>query len=124
MLLKLVVIFIGGGLGTICRFLVTNLSKTFFVTSLYGTLFVNIIGCFLIGFLSGYLINNFSPNFRQFVLVGFLGGLTTFSTLNLEVFEALRGGKVFYATMYMFLSCFLGLLATFLGYYLNCEVGK
>ena len=77
-------IFIGGGLGSILRYLVTLLAKKTLMYPLIGTFFVNIVGCFIIGFVFALTINkinNFPHILRLFITAGFLGGLTTFSTL-------------------------------------------
>ena len=54
---------------------------------------------------------------KLFITVGILGGLTTFSTLNVEVFELIKSGKIFYGLFYMLISCLIGLLCTFGGYW-------
>ncbi len=125
MFLKLLSVFMGGGIGSILRYLVSFLSKKLFLTPIIGTFTVNIIGCFFIGCISSLLINKtdiIPETLRLFIVVGFLGGLTTFSTLNIEVFELIRTGKIFYGLTYMILSCILGLLFTFAGYYLISRV--
>ena len=84
-----------------------------------GTLFANIFGCFIIGFLFALTtdkIGNSTQLLKPFIITGFLGGLTTFSTLNLEVFEFFKNGKFIYGLLYLFISCLLGLLFTFTGY--------
>ncbi len=119
MLLKIVSIFIGSGFGGILRFLISISAKKFLAAPIFGTLFANIIGCFLIGLVFGLTVNkgDFLPQtLTLFITAGFLGGLTTFSTLNLEVFELIKEGKVLYGALYMILSCILGLLFTYLGY--------
>ena len=119
MIEKIFAIFIGGGFGAVLRFLVTFLSKKYFMAPIFGTFFVNIIGCFLIGLVFGYLtykFQNISETVKLFITVGFLGGLTTFSTFNLEIFELIKAGKVCLSLAYMVSSCALGLLFTFFGY--------
>lgn len=125
MFLKLLSVFIGGGIGSILRYLVSFLSKKLFLIPIIGTFAVNIIGCFFIGCVSSLLINKTDivpETLRLFIVVGFLGGLTTFSTFNIEAFEFIKAGKILYGLMYMFLSCLFGLLFTFLGYYLVSKV--
>ena len=121
MLNYIFLVFIGGGLGAVLRYAVTMLCKNVFSLPLLGTLCVNLIGCFLIGLIFGLLINKadmLSQTIRLFVIVGFLGGLTTFSTFNIEIFELIKNGKVLIGLLYMIGSCSIGLLLTFLGYYL------
>ena len=122
---ELLAVFIGGGIGALLRYLVTIASKKLFLTPLFGTFIVNIIGCFLIGFLFAYAMQKaqaFSPTHKLFLTVGILGGLTTFSTLNFEVFELIKNGKLFTGIAYMCGSCILGLACTFLGYYICSKI--
>ena len=125
MFLKLVSVFIGGGIGATLRFLVTILSNKFFATSILGTLFVNIAGCFFIGCMLGVTTNKtnmFSDVLKTFLTVGILGGLTTFSTFNIEVFELIKTGKIFLGISYMILSCLLGLLCAYFGYLICLKI--
>ena len=125
MLYKIISVLTGGALGALLRYLTTILANKIFSVPLIGTFVVNILGCFMIGWLFGLSLNKaqVSPvELKLFLTVGFLGGLTTFSTFNLEVFELLKTGKVFWAFLYMFLSCAIGLSAVFLGYYLYLKI--
>ncbi len=119
MLYKLISVFIGGGLGTILRFVVSECSKKYFMTPIFGTFFVNILGCFLLGLVFGLTLNKFQAmpeNLKLFITVGFLGGLTTFSTFNFEALELLKAGRVGISFAYIFLSCVFGLLFAYFGY--------
>jgi len=134
MFYKIISVFIGGGIGAMMRFLATLASKKFFPSlmlspifgvippSVFGTFLVNITGCFLLGLVFGLTLNRFDnapETLKLFITAGFLGGLTTFSTFNLEIFEFLKAGKAIEAFLYMFLSCILGLLFTFFGYLIS-----
>ena len=119
MVLKLISVFIGGGIGAILRFIATLLSKHYLETPVFGTFCVNITGCFLIGMFLGVILNKTDaiPQVTKlFLSAGLLGGLTTFSSLNLEVFELIKNGKVLIGLLYLFTSCLLGLICTYLGY--------
>ena len=125
MLLKLIAVFIGGGIGAILRFLATLFSSRVFAVPLYGTFCVNILGCFLIGLFFGFILNKTDtiPQITKlFIVSGLLGGLTTFSTLNWEVFELIKAGKVILGLSYLFTSCFIGLIFTYLGYIIFSKV--
>ena len=122
MLNNLFAIFIGGGLGAVLRFIVTYYCKNILGVSLVGTFTVNMIGCLLIGFIFGITLQKIEllPNIvKLFIMVGFLGGLTTFSTFSLETLEFIRNGKILMGIEYLLLSCFLGIILTLLGIYLS-----
>ena len=119
MLSKLISIFIGGGIGAILRYGLTVLSSKYLTTPIIGTFIANIIGCLLIGCFFGFVLNKAEavPQVTKlFITTGLLGGLTTFSTLNFEVFELIKSGKILMGFGYLFLSCFIGLLFVYLGY--------
>lgn len=121
MFLKLVFVFIGAGIGATLRFFLTLLSNKVFYIPIYGTFFVNMLGCFLIGCVFGFTFNKLNQPYeflKLFLTTGFLGGLTTFSTLNFEVFELIKSGKILSGLFYLFISCFLGLIFTYIGYLL------
>ena len=125
MLFKLVSIFIGGGIGAILRYGLTVLSSKYLTTPIIGTFSANIIGCFFIGCFLGFILNKAEevPQVTKlFITTGLLGGLTTFSTLNFEVFELIKSGKILMGFSYLFLSCFIGLVFVYLGYLLFSKI--
>jgi len=84
--MKLMLILLGGGLGSVCRFLFTHWAERWFGNGFtWGTLGVNLCGCFLIGLLFAFVEKDLIPQAARLCLItGFLGGLTTFSTYALE----------------------------------------
>ena len=121
-LINLIAVFVGGGIGATLRYIATLGAKLMGFASLYSTFGVNIIGCFVIGYifaLNLYKFEMLSPLLKLFLTVGILGALTTFSTFNLEIFELIKTGKISAGFCYLFSSCLFGLLATFLGYKLG-----
>ena len=95
---KLFLVGIGGFLGSILRYITSGLilqifGKPYFP---YGTLGVNILGCLIIGFLSGLSEYKqlFNSEIRLMVFIGFLGGFTTFSTFGYEVYNFARDGQI------------------------------
>ena len=81
-MIKFLLLFLGGGIGTICRHGLYQLTPT----SFWATLLVNILGSFLAGILYGiYFHTEIPDHWKTFVHVGLLGGFTTFSTFSLEM---------------------------------------
>ncbi len=118
MIRLLLAIGTGSFLGGIARFLLSRYVQQAVVSSFpYGTLVVNLLGCFIIGLLYGIFDrgNLGHPEWRMFLTVGFCGGFTTFSTFANENFSLLKDGEVLQSAVYASLSLFLGILATYLG---------
>jgi len=116
---RLFIIGLGGFLGAIARYLVTGwvqeLSHS--VHFPYGTLAVNVLGSFLLGFLVRYafLHHVFSPEIRLLIFIGFLGAFTTFSTFSNETFNLFADGAITPALLNMAANIILGLLAVWSG---------
>lgn len=90
---KVLLVLIGGGIGAVTRYGTTLLAGKWLGTGFpWGTLIVNLCGCFLIGIILGLAekSNLVQPSIRLFFVTGFLGGLTTFSSYALESIVALR----------------------------------
>ena len=110
-------IMLGGSLGALFRYLVSNgiynlLGRNF----PYGTLSVNIIGSFLMGFLSIFLLTKASNDtFTAMILVGFLGAFTTFSTFSMDNVTLLSQGELLKALLNIFLNVAICLLAVWIG---------
>lgn len=117
-LLKICYIAIGGALGSVARYLI-NISPLQHISEKFPfpTLFVNIVGSFLIGFLLILFTDRFtvSDNLRFAVLVGFLGAFTTFSTFELEIWELINEHRYLIAFAYLFLSVAIGFVGIILG---------
>ncbi len=107
----------GSFIGGVLRYLVSQLIQSKFLSSFpFGTMFVNIAGCFLIGIIFGLSERgNLSQEWRIFLATGILGGFTTFSAFSNEAVSMLRDGQFLFASAYVGASVFLGLIATFLG---------
>jgi len=120
MLKNIILIFIGGGLGSVFRFLISKID-TFENSFPYGTLFVNILGSFILGLIMGsYLKNtNINPNYIIFFGTGFRGGFTTFSTFSDQSLRLLNSGNIFIFFLFISLSLLLGIFAVYLGYFLS-----
>jgi CrcB protein len=123
--MNLLLIALGGGLGSVARFLSSNLIIKIFAAAgkfPIATFSVNIIGSLLAGILYFFIIknfNNFDPRLKNFLLVGFLGGFTTFSSFSLDFFRLTSAGQNLQAVAYAISSVTLAILALFFGFYLS-----
>ncbi|MFE1816430.1 fluoride efflux transporter CrcB [Metapseudomonas otitidis] len=109
---------LGGVVGTLLRFATANWVSAHWPRHFYlGTLAVNIVGCLLIGFLYGLFLQRpeVPIELRAGLIVGFLGGLTTFSSFSLDTLRLLESGQVPLALGYAAISVLGGLLATWAG---------
>jgi len=106
----------GGFIGAILRFAISSyLGKVFGASFAYGTLGVNIIGSFIIGFLFLYFEQVISPNLKAMLVTGMLGALTTFSTFSLETLLMLQQSMYFKAGLNIVLNVVLSITFTMLG---------
>jgi CrcB protein len=107
----------GGALGAVSRFGVQSLMIRMSGTGFpLGTLIVNVVGSLLMGFLAHWFISRgVAPEWRNLVLVGFLGALTTFSTFSLDVAALYERGELGSAALYVMLSVVLSVGALFAG---------
>lgn len=121
-MLNLLIVGAGGFIGTLLRYLV-NLGVYRMVAYPlfpYSTLIVNLIGCLLIGWLSGLAEKKglFSQEMRIFIFIGILGGFTTFSSFGYDTFGLLRDGQIFLAITNVMTQVLVGLIAVWAGFYL------
>jgi CrcB protein len=122
-------VFLGGGLGSLARYACSGLAATRFgETFPWGTLLVNVLGSFIIGFfatVSGpdgrWLV---SPSARQFVMIGFCGGYTTFSSFSLQTLNLAEEGQWFKAGGNSVLSLVLCLAGVWLGHILALHINS
>lgn len=114
-------IAIGGAAGATSRYLVTLGVSTIMGNKFpYGTLFVNIIGSLLMGFIIALMIENLtlSDRYTPFVITGFLGGFTTFSAFSYDFWQLSSTGKIEHAILYALVSFVLAIGALYLGMFL------
>ncbi len=118
--LNLIYVGVGGFLGSIGRYLLAGAVYRMFPNLNFpiGTTVVNILGCFLIGFITGLVEvrNLLNPEMRIFILIGLLGGFTTFSTFGFEVFALLRDGAFVSAIANVLVQVIVGISAVWLGF--------
>ena len=115
-----IAVFAGGGLGAVIRYLTgVWFLKYLHVNLPLATFTVNITGCFIIGFLYILFINktDWDSAVKLALTAGFCGGLTTFSTFSVELFEMVRTSQYIQAVLYIALSVIAGLIAVMIGAY-------
>jgi fluoride exporter len=105
---------LGGALGSVLRFWLGGWVATKAGAPLWGTLFVNIAGSFVIGALDGLMSG--SPIIRLFLMVGLMGGFTTFSAFSLQTLALLHDGNVGLAIVNVAISIVACLIAVWLGF--------
>lgn len=109
---------IGGFIGTILRFLVSKYFQLNYTTVFpWGTFLVNFTGCLLIGIVAGIAEKGdfLTSEWRLFLVVGFCGGYTTFSSFSNDAFLLLQDRELMRFTLYTVLSVVLGILAVIVG---------
>ncbi len=120
-----IAIILAGGSGALLRYLLGRTTVNLGWAALpFGTLVANLIGCFLIGYLSWVLIHKWqvSREVQVVVLTGFLGGFTTFSAFSLETVTMIQQGASFKAFAYIGMSVTLSILLCFAGMFLAKQV--
>ncbi|MFY8020720.1 MAG: fluoride efflux transporter CrcB [Bacteroidia bacterium] len=118
---QLALVALGGMIGASLRYLISLWTKHLYAGDFpYATLFINVLGCFLIGL----IYSNFSQTtsfdwMKTFVITGILGGFTTFSSFSYEGISLLQSQKIMAAITYIMLSNVLGLLAAYGGTFIQ-----
>ena len=118
---QFLLVFIGGGLGSLLRYIISKTFNTYFQHFYLGTFLVNIIGCLIIGLVLGisYKSNLLSQNQTLLLTTGFCGGFTTFSTFALENQTLLKSGEILHFSFYTIASIAVGIFAVILGLWLS-----
>ena len=115
---KYLVVLAGAGLGGLARYVAgTSIMSKYGGRFPLGTFVINVTGSFLIGVVMTLLTERFHPhpNWRLFLVVGVLGGYTTFSSFEYETYQAVRNGERWMGLIYVMGSVFLGYLGVWLG---------
>lgn len=118
---QLLIVFIGGGLGSALRYGVSRLLNPILPAFPLGTLSVNIAGSLLIGMLLGMSLkgNALQQDTLLFLAVGFCGGFTTFSAFAYENYAFLKNGELLNFSLYTIGSLIIGFIAVFIGVWIG-----
>ena len=108
--MKWLMVFIGGGLGSLVRFAMGSLMAPFTGLFPWATLAANALAAVVIGWLFSSGVKSENEMLWQFAAIGFCGGLSTFSTFSLETVQLIKSGHSMLAWTYIVLSVFLSLL--------------
>lgn len=123
---QLLLIAFGGALGCVLRYLVsTGVYQILGRDFPYGTLVVNALGSFLVGFLFILLleyIDTLAEQFRALLIIGFLGGFTTFSSFSIETINLIEGGEMYRAFLNIIISVVICLCLTWMGVFLGRQL--
>lgn len=114
--MRYIYIGLGGGLGALSRYFI-SLSMPLYTIFPYATLFVNLIGSFLLGFLS-FLYFHKKQVLKTCLTAGFLGSFTTYSAFSLEVLDLIQDGQLQTAFIYILTSIVGGILLALMGSFL------
>ncbi len=117
---QLFLVFIGGGTGSIARYLISKYLNNASTSIPYGTFTANVLGSLFIGIILGFALKNnaLSQNTVTFLATGFCGGFTTFSTFAYENHIFLKSGDYLSFLIYTIGSFIIGILFVFLGMYI------
>lgn len=119
---QLLLVGMGGFVGSVLRYLVSKINFQWQVLSLpLGTLTVNVLGSFIIGLVMGMSIKSalITSDLKLLLIVGFCGGFTTFSAFSNENILMIQNGQAINALIYTVVSILLGFLSVYFGYFIS-----
>lgn len=115
-MLNFLYVFVGGGLGSICRYGLARWMVHYKLDFPLATFSANVLACFVLGYLVNLKINNgISPGFQLLFMTGFCGGFSTFSTFTAETHHLFQGGLIGQGMLYVAASLLVCLLSLYAG---------
>ncbi len=113
--MKILMIIIFGSLGVLTRYGLDTLLGSINNHYPFTTLLANSIGCFLIGVLACFLLKENNPVLISAIMIGFCGGLTTFSSFSLQSLELIQNDQLLKAFTYLIVSPLIGIICVIIG---------
>ncbi len=120
MIKNLILVFIGGGLGSSLRYIIGKYLNAGHLLP-FGTFLVNILGSLILGVILGWALktNSLNTPLNLMLGIGFCGGFTTFSTFSFENYSLIKSGDYLTFSVYLFGSLILGMLAVLIGIFIS-----
>jgi len=114
--MSLVWVFVGGGLGSLCRYGISRIMVNYNLDFPLATFIANVVSCIILGYLIGLTLKDgLSENAKLLLMTGFCGGFSTFSTFSVESFQLLQNGNTNTALLYIVVSIVVCVIGIWLG---------